>query len=375
MQLDFEKYPFEKLKELFANIEPNSQYTPLDLSIGEPQFPSPDLIVNAIKDNLHDLRKYPKTRGLDGLTNAQRGFVKRRFGVDLSFDELLPTLGSREVLFNFVQFMLLGKKEPVLAHPNPFYQIYEGAAKAAGAKIIRLNLDKKNNFSPRMLDLEKDVDLVIINSPNNPTGSIMSMDELVAWVELAKKRDFILLSDECYSEIYFDTPPPSVLEACKLCGNNDFSNVFSVNSASKRSSSPSLRSGFIAGNKDVLKDYLQYRTYLGLAMPQPLQHGAIAAWNDDAHASEFRLMYKKNLALAKQILGIEPPQGGFYLWISVGDDLIVAQKLLEHYNMRVLPGTFLSRDDFSNGYIRVALVYDEEKTKDALLRLQRCLKQ
>ena len=289
--------------------------------------------------------------------------------------QIIPTFGTREVLFNFPQFLLSDKKSPVMAFTNPFYQIYEGAAIASGAKVVYLNLTKENDFKP-VLDEEvlKNCDLVIINSPNNPTASVMSKDELKKWVEAALKYDFVLLNDECYSEIYDLTPPASLLEASVEVGNSEFKNILIVNSISKRSSAPGLRSGFIAGDEEILKNYMRYRTYVGCAVPLPLQMAAAKAWEDESHVVEFRDKYSKNFKLAKEILGITPPLATFYIWLEVEDDLEFTRKLYKDYNVKVLPGRFLGRDGIGKGYVRIALVYDEELTKEALFRIKECLK-
>ena len=252
--MNFEKYPFEKLNELLAKIEPNKEFEPVVLTIGEPQFETPLFIQDELKRSSNLLNKYPKTAGEKYLKNAQLKFFKRRFGIELNNDELIPTFGTREVLFNFPQFLLFDTKNPVIAYTNPFYQIYEGAAKMCGAKVLHLNLTKQNDFKPDINDKRlKDANLVIINFPNNPTASTLSLDELKEWVRLALKYDFVLLNDECYSELYSDKKPASLLEASLSAGNETFKNILIINSISKRSSSPGLRSGFIAGDKNILK--------------------------------------------------------------------------------------------------------------------------
>ena len=373
--MNFEKYPFEKLNELLKNIKPNESFYPITLTIGEPQFETPKFIQNELCNTSHLLKKYPKSSGEDILKEAILYFIKNRYSIDLKISQIIPTFGTREVLFNFPQFLLSKKNSPKMAFTNPFYQIYEGAAIAAKAKIIYLNLTKENSFKPQIdKTLLKDVDFVIINSPNNPTASVMDKDELKNWVQMALEYDFVLLNDECYSEIYDITPPPSLLEASLDFGNKEFKNILVVNSISKRSSAPWLRSGFIAGDENILKDYMKYRTYVGCASPLPLQMAAAKAWRDESHVVEFRDKYRKNFKIAKEILDIKVPLATFYIWLEVGDDLEFTKKLYKDYNVKVLPGSFLGRKGIGKGYVRIALVYDENETKEALNRIKEALK-
>ncbi|HIP20005.1 MAG TPA: aminotransferase class I/II-fold pyridoxal phosphate-dependent enzyme, partial [Sulfurimonas sp.] len=247
--MNFEPYPFEKLNNLLKNIIPNPNLTPSVLTIGEPQFETPMFIQKSLADNAPLLKKYPKTGGEVNLREAMRGFVKRRFNTELNDSQIIPCFGTREVLFNFPQFLLFDVKNPVMAYTNPFYQIYEGAAIATRSRVIHLNLTKENNFKPEINEEElAECDLVILNFPSNPTTAVLSLDELGEWVKLALKYGFVLLNDECYSEIYADKPAPSLLEAATHVGNTAFKNVLVINSISKRSSAPGLRSGFIAGD-------------------------------------------------------------------------------------------------------------------------------
>lgn len=376
--MDFEAYPFEKLNKLLLHVKPNEQLSPIALTIGEPQFQTPLFIQEALKKSVPLLNKYPKTDGEEALKEAQRGFIKRRFGVKLRRSELLPTFGTREVLFNFPQFFLSNKKSPVMAFTNPFYQIYEGAAIASNAKMFHLNLSKENKFKPTINEhnekLLKKCHLVIINSPNNPTTSVLSLEELRVWVRLSMKYGFALLNDECYSEIYAQTPPPSLLEASFKEGNEKFKNILVVNSISKRSSAPGLRSGFIAGDKQILKEYLRYRTYVGCASPLPLQMAAAAAWSDEAHVEEAREVYRENFALASEILGVKTPKASFYLYLHVKNGEKFAKKLYKKMNVKVLPAIYLGRGGIGEEYVRVALVYEPKITKEALFRIKEFLK-
>jgi len=374
--MQFEPYPFEKLNSLLKNITPNSVHTPIALTIGEPQFQTPTFIQNALCKQSALLQKYPKTGGEILLREAMIKFNQKRFGIMLNDKEIIPTFGTREVLFNFPQFLLFDKKDPVIAFTNPFYQIYEGAAIACKAKVHYLTLNKKNNFKPLIDEsILKKCDLVILNFPNNPTSSVLNLEELKKWAEASLKYDFVLLNDECYSEIYTNTPPPSLLEASRAVGNTDYKNILVINSISKRSSSPGLRSGFIAGDKNILKSYMQYRTYVGVASPLPLQLAASEAWADEEHVEIFRKMYKKNFKLAYDILGTDIPEATFYIWLAVKNEIEFTINLYKNYNVKVIPGSYLGREEAGQGYVRIALVENEEKTKIALNRIKQCLKE
>ena len=371
--MNFEKYPFEKLNELLAGIVPNDNYELSALTIGEPKFETPAFIQDKLKETSSSLRKYPSTIGEPFLRESMINFVKTRFNVSLEMNQVVPSFGTREVLFNFPQFALFDKKNPVMAFTNPFYQIYEGAAIASRSEVIHIDLTKENNFKAILSDEDlKRCDLVILNFPNNPTSASMGVEELGEWVKKALEFDFILVNDECYSEIYFDdaTKPASLLEASILVGNKDFKNVLVMNSISKRSSAPGLRSGFIAGDATILKDYLQYRTYVGCASPVPLQEAAAVAWNDQNHVNEFRKIYKKNFEIAHELLGTPIPEATFYIWLEVDDEIEFTKNLYKEKNIKVLPGSFLGRNGLGKGYIRIALVENEEKTREVLTRLK-----
>lgn len=376
--MNFETYPFEKLNNLLKGIEPSLEYKPSSLTIGEPQFDTPQFIQDELKNTTSFLNKYPKSSGEDYLKEAMISFNKKRFDIELSHEQIIPTFGTREVLFNFPQFALFDIKDPVMAFPNPFYQIYEGAAIASQAKTIHMDLTKENNFQSKLSKEQmKECDLVIINYPNNPTSATTTIDELVTWVENALKYDFILINDECYSELYFDEnkKPVSLLQACVKAGNSSFKNCLVLNSISKRSSAPGLRSGFIAGDANILKEYMQYRTYVGCALPLPLQKTAALAWSEESHVQTFRENYKQNFKIAQDILGITPPEATFYIWLEVDDELKFTQELYKKQNIKVLPGSFLGRNGIGKGYVRIALVEDQEKTKDVLTRLKEFIEQ
>ncbi len=375
-KLNFEPYPFEKLTKLLENITPSKEFEPVALTIGEPQFETPFFIQDELKNSTKLLNKYPKTSGESYLKCAQISFVKKRFGVKLQDSEIIPTFGTREVLFNFPQFLLFDIKNPVIAYTNPFYQIYEGAAKACRAKVVYLNLTKENGFKPDInLKELKNTNLVILNFPNNPTASTLSIEELGKWVKLALKYDFVLMNDECYSELYCDEKPVSLLEASLHVDNKNFKNVLVINSISKRSSAPGLRSGFIAGDEVILKEYMKYRTYVGAATPLPLQKASAAAWSDELHVEKSREVYKKNLELSCEILGVKRSNATFYVWLEVKDELEFTKGLYKSKNVKVLPGSFLGREGIGRAYVRIALVENSEKAKEVLTRISDFMKE
>ena len=375
-KMHFETYPFEKLAKLLSDVTPDTAHSAVSLTIGEPQFSTPDFIQHTLAKHAEALRYYPKSAGEEFLRQSLRSFIQQRYGLALDNTQLIPTFGTREVLFNLPQFLLFDKPHPTMAFPNPFYQIYEGAAIASRATITHLNLEASNDFKPdyeafaSKLSQGYRPDLVILNSPNNPTGSTMTLEELASWVTLALTYDFILINDECYSEIYLSTPPPSILEASVHSGNPDFKNILALNSISKRSSAPGLRSGFIAGDASILAGYMQYRTYVGCAVPLPLQYAAAEAWRDETHVQEAREHYRSNFTLAHEILGLKPNESTFYLWINVKDDLEFTRHLYRHTNVKVLPGSFLGRHGAGEGYVRLALVYDPLVSAEVFQRIK-----
>lgn len=372
MLTQFQTYPFEKLSLLFEGITPRQEV--INLTIGEPRFQTPLPIQEALASHTSLLQKYPKSKGEDYLKEAQLSFIKNRFSLTLTPSQIIPTFGTREVLFNFPQFFLFGENNPCMAYPNPFYQIYEGSALACRAKVFLMPLREDNDFKPSLTKEQlQEVKLVILNSPNNPTGSILSLDELREWVRLALKYDFVILSDECYSEIYEDTPPHSILQASLLEGNTDFKNILALNSISKRSSAPGLRSGFIAGDEKILKAYGLYRTYCGCAIPLPLQEASKVAW--ELSSEDTRVIYAKNLKIAREIFSDTPISPySFYVWLRVGDELEFCKTLYEKEGIMLLPGSFLGREGEGSGFVRIALVYEEEIIKKALTTIKTYLK-
>lgn len=368
--MNFETYPFEKVNNLLKDIKANQDYLALSLTIGEPQFETPQFILDALNKNVSLLNKYPKTAGEKELREGMLTYLQKRFSLTLDNTQIIPTFGTREVLFNFPQFLLHDIENPVMVFPNPFYQIYEGAAKACRAEVIYLNLNASNNFQPIVDEVALSrADFVILNSPNNPTTSVICMDDLKKWAKLALKYDFVLLNDECYADLYLREPLPSLLNASIEIGNEDFKNILVINSISKRSSAPGLRSGFIAGDAKILKDYMTYRTYVGCASPLPLQKAAAVAWADQKHVDGFRAKYKKNFEAAKEILGIDTPEATFYIWLKVEDEIDFTIKLYQEYNLKVIPGSFLGREGEGEDHVRLALVHEIDKTREALRRV------
>ena len=372
--MNFETYPFEKLNNLLESIEPNQEYTPLSLTIGEPQFKTPQFILDELSSTATLLNKYPKTSGEAVLREGMLSYLNNRFKLTLTQEQIIPTFGTREVLFNFPQFLLHDIENSVMAYPNPFYQIYEGSAKATRSEVIYMNLTLENNFQPTISEenLER-CDFVIINTPNNPTSSTILIDELKKWVKLALKYNFVLLNDECYIDLYLKEPLPSLLNASIEVGNSEFKNILVINSISKRSSAPGLRSGFIAGDAKILKEYMTYRTYVGCASPLPLQHASAVAWADQTHVDGFRAKYIKNFEIAQEILGITPPEATFYIWLKVDDEIEFTTRLYKEYNLKVIPGSFLGREGQGEGFVRLALVYEADKTREALERIKQAL--
>lgn len=375
----FEQYPFEKLSTLLNSITPPQEKSPITLTIGEPQFDTPKNILDELTCNVALLNKYPKSGGEDFLKDSQLFFIANRYNLTLDKAQIIPTFGTREVLFNFPQFYLYGVSNPTIAYPNPFYQIYEGAAIASRAKSVLMELNSANGFKPTLTKEQlKEVDLVILNSPNNPTGAILSLQELQDWVQKAIEYDFVIISDECYSEIYADCKPASILEASYQCGNKNFNNILAINSISKRSSAPGLRSGFIAGDSEILQGYGLYRTYVGCAIPLPLQKASALAWRDFDNPAHSRAIYAKNLEIAQAMFPhIDVSPYTFYVWLRVsedsqilGDDVSFAQFVYQTQNLKVLPGSFLGRQGAGAGFVRLALVYESAVIKEALERVK-----
>jgi N-succinyldiaminopimelate aminotransferase len=379
-------YPFERLRRLFAGVTPPAELAPINLSIGEPKHPTPQLIFDALTAALPGLAQYPTTLGALPLREAIAGWLMRRYGLPAvdPATQVLPVLGSREALFAFAQAVVDRSRPAAVVAPNPFYQIYEGAALLAGAEPIYLPTTAANGFTMEFGCLTpeqwRQVQLVYVCTPGNPTGRVMTLAEWKTLFELADRYGFIIASDECYSEIYFEEghAPLGGLQAAQALGRADFARLVVFGSLSKRSNAPGLRSGFVAGDAQILARFLLYRTYHGNAMSPPVQAARIAAWTDEAHVIDNRRRYAAKFAQATPIIGaalrVDAPEAAFYLWAHCrGDDETYARRLYAECNVTVLPGSYLSRSrDGANpgaGYVRIALVAAEDEVLEAARRI------
>ena len=368
-------YPFEKLRALLAGITPPADKRPIALSIGEPKHKSPEFVAQALADNLDQLAVYPTTLGLPALREAITAWCERRFGVPQGWLDaarhVLPVNGTREALFAFTQTVVKRDAKGLVVSPNPFYQIYEGAALLAGAEPHYLPCLEENGFNPDFDAVPAEVwqrcQILFLCSPGNPTGALVPMERLKKLIALADEHDFVIAADECYSELYFDedNPPPGLLTACAELGRRDFARCVVFHSLSKRSNLPGLRSGFVAGDASILKAFLLYRTYHGCAMPVQTQLASIAAWNDESHVRANRDLYRAKfdavLDILQPVLDVQRPDGSFYLWARTpGDDTEFARELFAREHVTVVPGSYLSREvDGHNpgaGRVRMALV-------------------
>ena len=370
-------YPFQRLRELFAGVTPNPDLKPINLSIGEPKHATPAFIRDALTNALDGLANYPITQGIDSLRQAIADWAGRRYGVALDpATQILPVNGSREALFAFAQAVIDPTRHlKRVISPNPFYQIYEGATLLAGAKPYFLNTLPEDGFRMDFgkvpEDLWETVQMVYVCSPGNPTGKVMSLNAWQEVFDLAERHGFVIAADECYSEIYFDedAPPLGALSAAEMLGR-DFSRLVVFNSLSKRSNVPGLRSGFVAGDTELIKNFLLYRTYHGSAMSPAVQAASAAAWRDEAHVAENRRQYKEKFAavmpILKDALAFDAPDAAFYLWAKVpesrrwADDAEFARELYRDSHVTVLPGSYLAREaggvNPGKGFIRIALV-------------------
>jgi len=382
-------YPFERWRELTRDITPNAALRPISLGIGEPRHATPALIEEAIVAALSGLSRYPATAGEPALRTAITGWLQRRHGVTLDpATQVLPVGGSREALFAFAQ-TVVDPNQPgaTVVCPNPFYQIYEGAALLAGAQTAFANSDPARNFAADWSQIDEATwartQLLYVCSPGNPTGAVMPLSEWARLFELSDRHGFVIASDECYSEIWFQGEAPlGGLQAAAALGRPDFRNLVAFTSLSKRSNVPGLRSGFVAGDAALLKAFLLYRTYHGSAMSPVVQAASIAAWNDEAHVLANRALYRDKFEqvtpLLQGVLDVALPDAGFYLWAQVpgGDDIACARELLAQYNVQVLPGSLLARQ--AHGYnpgagrIRLALVAPLEDCVEAAQRIVSC---
>tara|TARA_R110002110_G_scaffold133783_1_gene316409 strand:- start:2905 stop:4095 length:1191 start_codon:yes stop_codon:yes gene_type:complete len=383
-------YPFEKLRALFADLQPPADRPHIPLSIGEPRHPSPQFVLDAVAAHLPLLANYPATRGEDSLREAIAAWLQRRFqltAVDPQ-TQVLPVNGTREALFAFAQAVVTAGPEAMVLSPNPFYQIYEGATLLAGAEPGFVNATAASGHLPDFASVPESwwrrCQLLYICSPGNPSGAVMSIPQLQALVERAQKYDFIIASDECYSEIYSDeaAPPPGLLQACARMGNDSYRRCVVFHSLSKRSNLPGLRSGFVAGDAAVLADFLRYRTYHGCAMPLHHQHASSAAWRDEEHVRVNRQRYREKfdavLAILAGHMQVQRPDAGFYLWPETpGSDTDFARQLYARQHVTVVPGSYLARDTDSGNpganRIRMALVASQEDCVQAAQRMVQLL--
>ncbi len=385
-------YPFERLRKLFETVAPDPSHRPISLGIGEPRHPTPRFIQDALAADLATgLAAYPPTAGSTELRAACAGWLQRRYGVDVDpATQLLPVLGSREALFALAQTVVdASRPGATVVCPNPFYQIYEGAALLAGAQLHYVASDAARNFAPRWDRVPDEVwartQLVYVCSPGNPTGAVMPLDEWRLLFELSDRHGFVIASDECYSEIYAgDQPPLGGLEAAARLGRPDFRRLIMLTSLSKRSNVPGLRSGFVAGDARLIQPFLLYRTYHGSAMSPAVQTASLAAWSDEAHVRDNRRRYREKFdavtPLLAPVMDVQPPDAGFYLWAGVpvawqGSDTGFARELLAQYNVTVLPGSYLARESDGinpgRGRVRMALVAEAAECIEAAERIVR----
>lgn len=386
-------YPFEKLRALLGSVTPAADKRAIALSIGEPKHASPPFVAQAMADNLDKLAVYPSTLGLPGLRQAIGQWCERRFGVPAGWLDadrhILPVNGTREALFAFTQAVVDRDADGLVLSPNPFYQIYEGAALLAGATPHYLPCLESNGFNPDFDAVPDYVwarcQILFLCSPGNPTGALVPMDTLKKLIALADAHDFVIAADECYSELYFDeeAPPPGLLSACAELGRSDFKRCVVFHSLSKRSNLPGLRSGFVAGDADIIKPFLLYRTYHGCAMPVQTQLASIAAWQDEAHVranrDQYRAKYDAVLAILEPVMDVQRPDGSFYLWAKVpGSDADFTRDLFEAEHVTVVPGSYLSREvDGVNpgaGRVRMALVAPLSECIEAAERIRAFLR-
>ena len=382
-------YPFEKLRRLLADSQPDASRRPISLGIGEPKHPTPPFIRQALANNLDGLSVYPSTPGGDPLRLAIAGWLERRYGLPAvdAATQVLPVNGSREALFALAQAVIDPRADALVICPNPFYQIYEGASLLAGATPWFVNSDPARNFAPDFSSVPEEawkrVQLLYICSPGNPTGAVLSLADWKELFELSDRYGFIIAADECYSEIYFKAEAPlGSLEAAHKLGRSGFERLITFSSLSKRSNVPGMRSGFVAGDAAVLKRFLLYRTYCGGAMSPPVQAASIAAWNDEAHVEENRAKYiakfNQVTPLLREVLDVELPDAGFYLWAKVDklariSDVDYAKRLYAEYNVTVLPGSYLAREAHGinpgQNRIRMALVAEVDECLEAAHRI------
>lgn len=384
-------YPFEKLRALFADLQPPADRRPIALSIGEPRHAAPNFVLEALAAQLPLLANYPATRGETVLRETIADWLQQRFQLPAvnAETQVLPVNGTREALFAFAQAVVTAGHGATVVSPNPFYQIYEGAALLAGAQLEFVNATALTQHLPDFATVPEQVwqrcQLLYICTPGNPSGAVMSLAQLQTLITLAERYDFIIASDECYSEIYGDesNPPPGLLQACAEMGNTRFRRCVVFHSLSKRSNLPGLRSGFVAGDAEVMADFLRYRTYHGCAMPLHHQHASVAAWRDEGHVRVNRALYREKfdavLPILQGHLNVERPQAGFYLWPETPvADTEFARHLYRQEHVTVVPGTFLARETPTGNpgaqRVRIALVAPLKDCIEAAERMVRAIK-
>lgn len=381
-------YPFEKLAELQKGCQPPQHLPHIALSIGEPKHPTPGFITEAMISHLHGLSIYPTTAGSPELRQTIANWLDQRFQLSGHINpqtQVLPVNGTREALFAFAQAIVDRDDDPLVVMPNPFYQIYEGAAILAGARMHLLNCTAENGFVPDFDSVPGSVwsqcQLLYICSPGNPSGAVINAEVMNRLIQLAHEYDFVIAADECYSELYFDEalPPVGLLQAAVAAGYTDLSRCVIFHSLSKRSNAPGLRSGFVAGDAKIIKEFLRYRTYHGCAMPPATQSASIAAWNDEAHVAHNRTLYREKfqavLEILQPVMKVRQPEGSFYLWAETPiADTHFARELFNQFNVTVLPGRFLARDTKQGNpginRIRMALVASQEECVEAAYRIR-----
>lgn len=351
-------YPFQRIAKLKEGITPPADLPLVSLSIGEPKHPTPAIILDAMQNSLLGLANYPLTKGTPALRHAIADWLTRRFKLPANSlnteTHVLPVNGTREALFSFAQAVIDRTKNAKVLMPNPFYQIYEGAALLAGAEPVYLPCTADNDFTPDFGIVDDatwdDCQLIYLCSPGNPTGAVIGADQIKQLLALAEKHDFIIASDECYSEIYLDEdqPPVGLLEVAAQIGNTDYKRCVVFHSLSKRSNAPGLRSGFVAGDAEILEKFTLYRTYHGSAMPPPTQATSITAWNDEAHVldnrNQYRAKFSAVLEILSPIMDVKKPDAGFYLWAGTPiDDATFTREMYAQQHVNVVPGSYLSR--------------------------------
>lgn len=379
-------YPFRRLAELLADLAPPRGVEPIIVSIGEPKHPVPALVREALAAEAAGWGRYPPTPGTPALRKACAEWLERRYALPAGAIDpeahIVPCNGTREALFAVALLAVPGTvrgERPVALMPNPFYQIYAGAAVMAGAEPVFVSAAAETGFLPDFASLPERVlrrtALAYLCTPSNPQGAVADAAYLKNLAALARRHDFVLAVDACYSDVYCGAPPPGIFEACR--GDGNFDRILAFHSLSKRSSVPGLRSGFVAGDPALIAEFARLRAYTGGATPLPVQAAAAALWRDEAHVEESRALYRRKFDAAARLLGgrygFYRPDGGFYLWLDVGDGEAAARRLWAGAGVKAMPGAYLCRPAAGRGpgspYIRIALVHDAATAEAALARI------